>query len=372
MASRSSALRLATAALHRQNGWLRRNIQIEGESIAALPASSGLRKTMKTYNARLLAAVGHNDEVLHTLFGAPPSFEWPWAAWQWPWATSDLNVETYNGLGSVWRHLAKDWSAEGHAGLQELHAEIGSMVATELNGRAGGSVLLPGCGTARLAWELSNQLPDALVIGTDTSAAQLAVARHMLGCTQPGTLSIHPFLEESKNNADDDARLTKLVVPDVAPGPPPANLVLALQPPSSLELLPGAGAVGDASTPGTDEPLLPRQVDVVVTCFFLDCLPDTLSAVRAIRDALAPGGVWVFAGPLEYHHWPGLVPTLSQLRELAHEEGLEPLGEPRFVSAPYLGKAGSLLHRQQYRAALFACRRRKDGGWVSGQFDRTT
>ena len=70
--------------LHRQNGWLRRNIQIEGESIAALPASSGLRKTMETYNARLLAAVGHNDKVLHTLFGAPPSFEWPWAAWQWP------------------------------------------------------------------------------------------------------------------------------------------------------------------------------------------------------------------------------------------------------------------------------------------------
>ena len=132
------------------------------------------------------------------------------------------------------------------------------------------------------------------------------------------------------------------------------RLVLALQPPSSLELLPGTGALG--------ERLLPRQVDVVVTCFFLDCLPDTLAAVRAIRDALAPGGVWVFAGPLEYHHWPGLVPTLSQLRELAREEGLEPLGEPRFVSAPYLGKANSLLHKQQYRAALFACRRRSDGG----------
>lgn len=355
----TTALRAAAAALHRQNGWLRRNIQIEGESIAALPASSRLRKTMETYNARLLAAAAHNDEALQTLFGAPPSFEWPWATWQWPWVTNDLNVEIYNGLGSVWRHLAKDWSEEGHAGLQELHSQIGSMVATELNGRVGGSVLLPGCGTARLAWELSTQLPHALVIGTDTSAAQLAVARHMLGCTRPGALSIHPFLEESKNNIDDGARLTKLEVPDVAPGSPPANLVLALQPPSSLELLPSAGAVADAPVPG-DEPQLPRKVDVVVTCFFLDCLPDTLSAVRAIRDALTPGGVWVFAGPLEYHNWPGLVPTLSQLRELAHEEGLEPLGEPRFVSAPYPGKAGSLLHKQQYRAALFACRRRSE------------
>ena len=63
---------------------------------------------METYNARLLTAVGHNDEVLRTLFGAHPSFEWPWAAWQWPWATTDINVEIYNGLGSVWRHLAKD------------------------------------------------------------------------------------------------------------------------------------------------------------------------------------------------------------------------------------------------------------------------
>ena len=40
-----------------------------------------------------------------------------------------------------------------------------------------------------------------------------------------------------------------------------------------------------------------------------------------MRDALRPGGLWLFAGPLEYHTWPGLCPTLSQLVELAAEEG---------------------------------------------------
>ena len=109
-----------------------------------------------------------------------------------------------------------------------------------------------------------------------------------------------------------------------------------------------------------------------------------------MRDALRPGGLWLFAGPLEYHTWPGLCPTLSQLVELAAEEGspslasnpapapdpnpnlplpcslypnpktltrLEPLAEPQLVAAPYLGKPDSLLHKQQWQAALFACRK---------------
>ena len=258
-------------ALHRQNGWLRQNIELEAQSIASLSAGR-LRARMTTYNAALLAAVDANASVLHTLYGPPPSWSWPILTL--PWQSTDRNVDIYNGLGSVWRHLAKDWSAEGHSGMRDLNARLTSMISDELRSNAPSSsptVLLPGCGTGRLAWEVACALPEASVIGTDVSEAQLGVARHMLACTEPGSLTVHPWLDESRNNATDQSRLAALAVPDVAPGAATANLSLQLVQPGAARLVPASAAA--------------QQMDVVCTCFFLDCLPDTLAAVRAVRHA---------------------------------------------------------------------------------------
>ena len=202
-----------------------------------------------------------------------------------PWESTDRNVDIYNGLGSVWRHLAKDWSAEGQGGMRDLQARLTSMISEELRSAAGrhrrrgadpAAVLLPGCGTGRLAWEVACALPEASVIGTEVSEAQLGVARHMLACTEPGSLTVHPWLDESGNNATELSRLAGLKVPDVAPGAAPPNLSLQLVQPGAARLVP------------TSEGR--QQMDVVCTCFFLDCLPDTLAGVRAVRDALRPGG----------------------------------------------------------------------------------
>ena len=203
-------------ALHRQNGWLRQNIELEAQSIASLSAGQ-LRARMTTYNAALLAAVDANASVLHTLYGPPPSWSWP--ALTLPWQSTDRNIDIYNGLGSVWRHLAKDWSADGHSGMRDLNARLTSMISDELRSNAPSSsstVLLPGCGTGRLAWEVACALPEASVIGTDVSEAQLGAARHMLACTEPGSLTVHPWLDESCNNATEHSRLAALALPDVA------------------------------------------------------------------------------------------------------------------------------------------------------------
>jgi hypothetical protein len=181
--------------------------------------------------------------VLHTLYGPPPSWSWPELTL--PWESTDRNVDIYNGLGSVWRHLAKDWSAEGHGGMRDLHARLTSMIFDELRSAAPSSstsVLLPGCGTGRLAWEVACALPEASVIGTDVSEAQLGVAWHMLACSEPGSLTVHPWLDESGNNATDLSRLAALAVPDVAPGAAPPNLSLQLVQPGAARLVPPSAA----------------------------------------------------------------------------------------------------------------------------------
>ena len=94
-----------------------------------------------------------------------------------------------------------------------------------------------------------------------------------------------------------------------------------------------------------------------VTCFFLDCLPDPVAALEAVHSSLAPGGLWVCAGPLAYHHWPQLSPTLQHWRTLAREVGLQPLGAPELVPAPYVRPPHSLRHDADWTAAMWVCRR---------------
>ena len=63
------------------------------------------------------------------------------------------------------------------------------------------------------------------------------------------------------------------------------NLLLVQLPPGDMPCLP--------PPPSLLPPNAQRQFDVVCTCFFSDCLPDTLMGLLAVRDALRPGGIWV-------------------------------------------------------------------------------
>ena len=94
-----------------------------------------------------------------------------------------------------------------------------------------------------------------------------------------------------------------------------------------------------------------------MTNFVLDCLPDTVAALEAVRDALPPGGLWVCAGPLAYHHWPRPSPTLRHLLELAAEMGLVVETPLELLHAPYVRPPGSLRHDADWTAALWTCRR---------------
>jgi len=45
--------------------------------------------------------------------------------------------------------------------------------------------------------------------------------------------------------------------------------------------------------------------DAVLTCFFIDACGDPAGAIEAVGAQLAPGGVWVNCGPLEYEGTAG-------------------------------------------------------------------
>ncbi len=371
--------------LLRQNVVLRESIARE---FAALPsAHPRFDASMRTYERELLSAIDTNDATLCQVFGEPARGSMVARATDWLGLAQRPDV--YDGLGSLWRHLAKDWTAEGAAGGAELRSLIVSGAAAEasrwpLDERV--RILVPGCGQGRLAWALADALPHALVTGLERSEATLGFARHVLHRADTvGALRFHPFLDAFPNNWDTHSRTARLSAPDTLPTRTP-NLALQLadfmeplgDPQGTAERavdgVDGVDADGTARLRGGGQsvalptstpwrPPWPRQAQhVVVTHFFLDCVDDLVAGVSAVRDALVDGGSWLFSGPLHYYqggsYEPRPSPALSHLLELAADLGLELEGEPLLVPAPYLRRPNALLHEAAWTAAFFKARKR--------------
>ena len=327
---------------------------------------------MRAYERCLNGAVDINDVALQAVFGVPAQAGALTAACEWFGFGSEDDV--YDGLGSLWRHCAKDWSAEGAAGGEALRTRILEITAAECTRWPAEElpvrVLVPGCGQARLAWALADALPQAHVSGLERSEATLSFARHVLrdeGMPRE-SLHFHPWLDAFPNNYDVASRCAAVAVPDLdAPSMPP-NLALHLadflDPASAVTPAPApAPAAAPAAAP--DAPgWQPRPQHVVCTHFFLDCVDDLVGGCTAVRDALVPGGAWIFSGPLHYHqggaYMPRPSPALSHVLELAADLGFEVEAEPALVPSPYLRRPQALVHEADWTAALFVARRRAD------------
>ena len=107
-----------------------------------------------------------------------------------------------------------------------------------------------------------------------------------------------------------------------------------------------------------------RRSDVVVTSFLLDCLGEGVEeGVRAVRDALRPGGLWIFSGPLHYYqggqYEPRPSPTLQHILSLSEDCDMEIELPPESIPAPYVHRPGAFLAEAQWTVPLFAARKRK-------------
>ena len=382
------------AALAHQNASLLQSITREFAAMRGTSASQPrYAAAMATYRNTLVDAVHANAAAIEAVFGPADT----------GLLTNMLltfrGTEVYDGLGSLWRHLAKDWTSEGEAAQAALRTTIVQMVSEECARlqRSGAHtatsedplrIVVPGCGQARLACDIAlalcEQIPTGAseVVGIERSAAQLAFARHFLGTTrqdgmppQPAELAFHPWLDAFPNNLDTRSRAARLTARGLAA--PPPNLTLH-------EAAFGAHPMPPPAT----------RPHVCVTSFFLDCVPEVSEGVQQIRDALRPGGLWIFAGPLHFYqggeYEPRPSPSAAQLLELVQDHGfvLEPVAMAgaegaraeggsvpvmelqqapllpgvALVPAPYVARPGAFLDEAAWRVPLFAARKSKSHG----------
>lgn len=87
---------------------------------------------------------------------------------------------------------------------------------------------------------------------------------------------------------------------------------------------------------------------------------DLPAAVRAVRDALRPGGVWIYAGPLHFYQGGGYTPkpspTLQHLLCLAADLGLRLEAPPELVAAPYPPRPQAFLAEADWKVPFFSAR----------------
>lgn len=250
-------------------------------------------------------------------------------------AKIDAIDDKMESLRSLLRQAARDWSAEGREERQLYTAILSRLDRYLPRGQdAGLRVLVPGAGLGRLAYEVAAMGYETQ--GCEFSLFMLLMSERILNHGRP--FVVYPYLFPFSNLEHSDHQLASVTLPDVAPSLPDG---------SQFSMVAG------------DFTHIYRQQeacwDAVVTCFFMDTAKNIVDYVHLIRQLLKPGGIWVNAGPLQWH-WDGtpdevsIELTLDELRRLIVDLGFTFLEEEVHESA-YAQQRAS-MHQSYYRCSL--------------------
>ncbi len=232
-------------------------------------------------------------------------------------------------LLSYYTLVHRDWGWPPE--VDEVTPSLEAIISSLPEGFSLGQTLVLGAGTARLAWELSQRLPNpGVTLALDVNPLPfLVTARLMRGQrVEVYELPGHP------------KRASFAAVRRVleAPNPPPPGLRLML-------------------ADGLDPPLARGSFDTVITPWFVDQVPeDAQSVVSLVHDLLTEGGSWINHGPLVYdptHTAPAHRYCADEFLQLAARGGFR-VTSAKYESAPYFASPISSQGRTETVLTLHA------------------
>ncbi|KZT33794.1 N2227-domain-containing protein [Sistotremastrum suecicum HHB10207 ss-3] len=229
------------------------------------------------------------------------------------------------------KHFVRDWSEEGREEREKTFRPILDVLEeSRPTDRQGASVLIPGAGLGRLAWEISQ-------LGYNTTAVEISpymnlAHRFLLSpktTTMPNQHTIHPYSHWFSHQRTTDSLMRAITFPDMIPR---LSENLHLIEGDFLSLPTPKLQVLAQSTPSPPSPSNANDVDseehgydYIVTLFFIDTSLNILSTLQKIQSLLRPGGTWINLGPLL---WTG---GASSVMELSLDEMMEAVRMSGFV-----------------------------------------
>eukprot|EP00300_Choanocystis_sp_HF-7_P030531 c39387_g1_i1.p1 GENE.c39387_g1_i1~~c39387_g1_i1.p1 ORF type:complete len:400 (-),score=55.98 c39387_g1_i1:19-1218(-) len=251
-------------------------------------------------------------------------------------AAAQVSFDNASKAESTLKQMVRDWSAEGAAEREACYGPVIAALrhripvpvdpATGVRAR----VIVPGCGLARLAFELAALGFNAQ--GNEFSYHMLVASHFVLnGMPEAEAHAIHPFVTAPSNHRSRADQCRAIRIPDVSP--------FSLPPGSQFSM-----ASGDFLEAYADEA---ASVDAFVTVFFIDTARNILSYIDLMARALRPGGLWINNGPLLYH-FADMADHLSvelawdELRALILARGFR-LEDERTVDCTYAANGRAML-----------------------------
>lgn len=212
------------------------------------------------------------------------------------WSSGDENDRSK--VQSTLKQLVREWSSAGEAEREQSYGvvmgELEKLFPDEQK-RHGVKVLVPGCGLARMPFELARRGFQAQ--GNEFSYHMLFTSNFMLNHTggYAEQFRVYPYIHSFCNHETREYQLKEIRIPDIDPD----ILVDIMQLDSTI---PEDGLM--SMTAGSFTDIYPSQepFDVITTVFFIDTSPNIAATLKTIWDTLRPGGLWINFGPLLWHY----------------------------------------------------------------------
>ncbi|KAF7667890.1 hypothetical protein LDENG_00042380 [Lucifuga dentata] len=250
-------------------------------------------------------------------------------------------------LKSTIKQFVRDWSEAGQAErdscYQPIIQEIQRLFPADKYDVSKVSVLVPGAGLGRLAWEIARL--GYVCQGNEWSFFMLFSSNFILNrCDKVNSLTLYPWIHQFSNNKKSSDQRRSISFPDINPQSLPPNSDFSM-------------VAGDFLEVYSDS----ESWDCVATCFFIDTAHNVIEYVETIWKILKPGGVWINLGPLLYH-FENMANELSV--ELSYEDiratmvkfGFDIEVEKESVKTTYTENDRSML-RYVYDCVFFVARK---------------
>jgi len=254
---------------------------------------------------------------------------------------STLPSTSYGSLASVNLHLLRDWSANcAHVGDSTYNPAIAEL--KKLLPSCKGSVLCPGAGLGRLALDLARE--GFTVEANDASRLFLTVADYILN-RPPVSGKVFPMAHVFSENWSLDQQYVEIEVPKPTPSEVAGGNSFVMVPGDFVKTY-GVGCVGN------------RKFDAIVSCFFIDTASDVIELFQTLDSLLAPGGVWINVGPLNWRKEARLKLTYEEIVAIWEGMGYEFVTQER-IDADYHLPRGFKMYTESYQGALTAAIKRQ-------------
>lgn len=242
-----------------------------------------------------------------------------------PPCNSRTDLGNASKVRSVLRQFVRDWAAEGH---EERLASYGPMLDALLRRMPPWSrgkqaaVLCPGCGLARLPFELAWY--GYYAQGNEFSYHMLLGSHFIFNrCREAESSVIFPYVLSLGGRSGKCDHLKAVKIPDVCP----QEALVGREGRISM-------AAGEfVEVYGKDHHA--ASWDAVLTPFFIDTAKNIFLYVRVLARIVRLGGVWINQGPLLWHYadmrkeisvelsWEELRPAVCEYFDITEEDRRE-------------------------------------------------